>query len=250
MTTRSFFRISRSIAIGSLLLTASPKLASGAVLAGWEVSGLTSFGPSSLEAAAQGDGLIVGSLEKGAGITYNSTVAANWSDAFGGNNFITANDNSKALAISNGFFINFTVTVDWATSASFSSIDANFRRTNAGPNTFQWQYSLNGGAYADIGSTSTYILTGGATAQPSVSLTDISALQTLTTGDAVTFRLLAWRDGGNFNGGSWAIANLTGNDLVLNGTVAVPEPGTTALLGVSAVAAGLAIRRRRKAQTA
>jgi len=118
-------------------------------------------------------------------------------------------------------FITFTVKPNSGYTLSLTNIAAyNVRRSNTGPTSGQWQYSTNGSTFTDIGSPITWGSTTSSSgnSQSAISLSGISALQSLPATTTVTFRCAIW--GATGTGGSWYLNQFqTGDDFVVAGTV-------------------------------
>ena len=226
--------------------------ASATVIAGWDFNGQSNWGPSPLTATTSSTAATIGGLTRGSGVlAVASPVVAN---AWGGNVW-TAVD--AAMGVNRNQFVTFTVTT--ATAMSLSDIAAYTVGTGdpsfgQGPEFGQWQYKVNSGSFVDIGSTitwgtwSTAAPSNPATAlQSAISLSGYSDLQNMSAGTTVTFRVVPW---GNAAGnGSWYLNDFqSGNDLILNGTIAVPEPSMFAIALVGLAGGGYALSRRRQAR--
>ena len=232
---------------GSLVLLAMP--CHGAVLSGWNFSGLTggtgNWGASPLVASQVASGVSSSGLTRGHGVTTPFNVAVP-SGCWGGTGFDGAGSAQQAALA--GQSASFSVTVASGKTARFDSIGAyNVRRDANGPAYGQWQYQIDSGAFTDIG----FIMIWGSNyssagnAQSAVSLGGISALQAVGPNSTVTFRLVSW--GALSSSGQWFLNQTAvggGLDLVLNGSVGllgVPAPGAAGMLAL----AGLCVRRRR-----
>jgi hypothetical protein len=216
--------------------------ASAATIAGWEMTGVSVYGPSPFAATTSDATVVVGGLTRGSGVTTSGTAAAN---AWGGNGWNGAANVNDSIAA--GDFITFTVTPIAGYELSLSSIDPyNIRRSGTGPTTGQWQYSLDGVSFTDIGSAITW---GGNTSatgnlQGSIDLTGIAALQNVSATTTVSFRLANYN--ASASGGTWYINNFqAGNDFSLQGisSVAIPEPATVALAGLCLMSTIVSARR-------
>ncbi len=233
-----------SCLIGALLTGTS----SAAVLAGWEMNGLSSYGPSPYDATTIGEtGYTVGGLTRGFGVGTGGTAAAN---GWGGNAWTDASNPSNAAeAIAAGKFVTFSLTVTAGYSMSIESIGSyNIRRSNTGPTLGLWQYSADGGTFVEIGGILVWgsNITATGNDQDPITVGSITDLQSIGEGSEVVFRVVNWGASGT---GTWYFNQFqSGADLVINGTTsfvgvsAIPEP-SSALAGVL-IACGLLIRQR------
>ena len=149
-------------------------------------------------------------ITRGGGIDPNSLA-----NSFSSNQF--SSDNITE-AINNDEYIEFSITPNSGFSVSLSTLDANFRRSGTGPDTFRWQYSLDGFATAgiNIGSEISYTEDGGdGHTQTQINLSGIHDLQEVE--NVITIRLYGW--GASSTAGTFAIGRLSGNDLSIGGTV-------------------------------
>ena len=185
-------------------------------LVGWDVSGSTGYGTSPLAPSTTATNLVVTTnLTRGSGVTLVPTAAnRGWGGT--GWNYTTA-----ANAVAANAFVTFGIRAATGYNVSLSSYLLNYRRPGTGAQTGQLQYSINGGAYTDVGSTISYSnsTSSGATL-PSVDLSGVSALQNLPSTSTVTFRLVNY--GASASGGSWYIfdvANTTADDMIFSGII-------------------------------
>ncbi len=211
-------------------------------LAAWDFStlpgGTGNFGPSPDAATTTDSSVSAGSanLTRGSGLTTSGTGAAG---AWGANGFSSSSTSESAAILANDY-VTISLTVASGYSVSLSDIAAyNIRRSSTGPTTGIWQYSINGGAYTDIGNAITWGTSGG-NSQSAITLSSISDLQNLTAGTQVSFRVDSW--GATSSSGTWYfndLGNSTTSDLIFDGTVTpVPEPVNVAL-GILGASAGL-----------
>ena len=200
------------------------------ILAGWDVSGQSSYGSSPLAATTNGANLTLVGLTRGSGVTVIGTAAPR---AWGGNSFNAA---STAAAISANELATFAIGANAGYRVSFSSISRyDYRRSSSGPPTGVWQYQVGTGAFTSF-ATNTYSSTSSSGAPlPAIDLSAVAPLQNVGPGTNVSFRLVNF--GASAAGGNWYLfdfANSTAPDLVVEGTV-------TALAGPPAVAPVLSL---------
>lgn len=189
----------------------------------WEFASLTggtnNFGPSPHAYAYLAPNVTTTNLIRGSGIGTTGTGAG---FAWGGNTYSTAGTGGSATAITANSFHTFGVTIAAGYTMSLSSIQQyNIRRSGTGPAYGLWQYSINAGAYVNIGTELSFpITTSAGNVMPEVPLLGIAALQNLLPGTSVTFRLVLY--GATAAGGTGYIntlGNAGQNDLKLYGRV-------------------------------
>ena len=195
-----------------LFLAGSGSIVNAQVLA-WDFN--TNLGNEvTVNATTQNANLSISSVSRGPGLLVSALANSYSSTDFSLNGTFTD-------ATTNGDYLQFAVNAVAGFKVSLSTLDANFRRSGTGPNTFQWQYSLDGFATAgvNIGAAISYTLnpTNG-TAQTPIDLSVIAALQNVLNTTTVTFRLYGY--GATATGGTFALGRLAGNDLAIGGTVA------------------------------
>lgn len=185
-------------------------------IGGWDFNGLSAYGASPLTPSTTAANVTIAGWSRGSGVTTSGTAAAN---AWGG----TGWDGTAMLAdaVTRGDFASFSVTVGSGYSLSIDSFSAyNIRRTSTAATTGQWQYSLNGTSFSDIGSAITWgaTTTSAGNAQSAINLSGISALQNVAAGTTVTFRVVNY--GATGSTGAWYLNNFqTGNDFSLLGSL-------------------------------
>ncbi len=182
-------------------------------LAGWDMSGLSNYGPSPMPASTNAPALIVGGLTRGSGVaTLNTAALRTW----GGNNFNSA---SVDAAVAANQYATFSISANAGYQISFTSISKyDYKRSSAGPPNGVLQFQVGAGAFSNITSFS-YTSTSGASLGP-VDLSSITALQNVGPSNTVTFRFVNY--GATSSGGNWYIfdvANSTAPDLAIQGII-------------------------------
>ena len=190
------------------------------VLAAWEVNGLSGYGASPLAATTTASNVTVGGLTRASGVTTSGTAATN---GWGGTNWTGA---SASAAVTSNQYVTFTVTPASGYNVAFGSVSKfHYRRSGSGATSGTLQYQIGSGAFTDISTVSYSNSSSGGAALPAIDLSGITALQNVSAGTAVTFRIVNY--GGTAAGGTWYVYNVTtdaGNDLEITGTV-TPQGG-------------------------
>ena len=201
-----------------LVVTAPSSNAFTGVMAGWDVSGQSSYGTSPLAPSTNVANITVSNLTRGAGITTLNTAAAR---TWGGNGVDAA---SAAAAITANDFATFGVTANAGFTVSFTSISTlDYKKSNTGAPSGVLQYQVGSGGYTDV-TNLTFPSTTGASLGP-INLSAISALQNVPPGTNVTFRLVLF--GATSSGGNWYLFDFavsSAPDLAITGTVAPVAP--------------------------
>jgi hypothetical protein len=160
-----------------------------------------------------------------------------------GNAFASANWNITSTFSESSNYIGFMLTPASGFELNLTSLDYAVNGSNTAPRNGRWGYKIGAGSFVF---------------QPDFTMLNPapSALATwdfsdFTTSSSVEFRFWIWgatpigTGTASATGGSGRIANITGNDLVLNGSVTlIPEPSTISLIGLGLLGA-LAFARRR-----
>lgn len=195
--------------LGNTVATTSTSFAS------WEVNGVSGYGSSPFNASAVNANLTSAALTRGAGLSVGGGGAGN---AWGGSDF---NSSTFTDAVTNSDFFLCTLNFVAGKTVSFNQINAmNIRTTNTGSTNIQWQYSINGNAFVNIGSA--YNLTSTAATGnniPNIDPTlyyDLQNINTTTT-PTITFRMVGF--GGTASSGNTYINNISGNDLEILGSI-------------------------------
>lgn len=184
------------------------------VFAGWEVNGITGYGGASAFSATTINQITSANLARGSGLlsTPAGGAAAN---AWGGIGFDASVD--AASAVINNDYFTFTLVLPSSSTFSFTKIPTfNYRRPASGPQYLQWQYSVNGGAFINVGAASNQMTDTGANGNiiAETILSSVADLQNLTNA-TVVFRLVGY--GGTGGAGYINNANIL-NDIEIMGT--------------------------------
>jgi len=141
-------------------------------------------------------------------------------------------------------FIAFTIAPTSGNQLNLTNLQYAMNGSNTAPQTGRWGYSLDGGTNFTLQTTFNQ-LTPAPVALTTWDFTDF------TTTNTVQFRYWSFgavsiNGGTSAVGGSTRITNISGNDLVLNGSVtAIPEPTTWALIGLGSAFMLWNVRRKR-----
>jgi endonuclease G len=190
-------------------------------LVGWDVSGLTNYGPSTLAATTNAQNLTITGLTRGTGVPTNNNGAAR---AWGGVSFTNV---TAANAVASNQFVTFSVSPNSGYTVSFTNIARfDYRRSSTGATNGLVQYQLNSEPFANIAAIFYTNTSSSGSSIPPIDLSGISELQNVGPGTNVTFRIVNW--GGTNPNGSWYIFDVavsTALDFAVQGVVA-PIPST------------------------
>ena len=222
--------------------------AHAAVLVEWDFNGQMEFGKEGLMATG---GNVSGELSRNGVV---DTVGFSANNAWGGN-FLHSSGPDKETAIEKGQYFTFTLEAAEGFTMSLTAInDYTLRWSTTGPQYFQWQYSIDGTFFDDIGGPiHLHDGTGSRSAakQSGISLVGLDGLD--DTG-FVVFRLVAW-GGGELSSGASGNLYFDGrigsnpHTFAIQGTTTpIPEPSSTWLLFGAGVAVVVVFRRRNKTQ--
>ena len=195
------------------------------ILAGWDVSGLSSYGGSPLAPTTNAPNLAVTGLTRGLGVGTTGTAAAR---AWGGNTFNSANE---AAAITAGQFATFGFMANAGYTVSFTNISKfDYRRSSSGPPNGALQYQVGNGVFTDITNLSySSSASSGASIAVPIDLSAIAALQNVPAGTNVTFRIVNW--GATSSGGTWYVYDVaasTAPDISVSGVINSVNAGVAA----------------------
>ncbi|HEY4415602.1 MAG TPA: DNA/RNA non-specific endonuclease [Verrucomicrobiae bacterium] len=219
--------------------TINPSVSGGGTvvpLFGWDVhslpGGSANYGPSPLAPTTTAANLTVGGLTRGSGIGTSSTGAAR---GWGGNTFTAT---TEAAAIAANEYATFTSTAQSGYTVSYTSLSKfDYRHSATGPANGVLQYQIGSGTFTDIAPISYVVDSSTSLGSLSpINLTGIAALQNISAGVTVTFRIVNY--GGGSSAGTWYVfdvANSSASDLTVSGILA---PVITYDLGIAMSATG------------
>lgn len=186
------------------------------ILASWEVSGITNFGPSPFAAdyynpQATGSGLV-----RGDGLTTSWHNPAQ--NAWGADGWDAVSTAAEAELAEK--YVTFEIGPSVGQTLNFHAIAPyNIRLSNTGPTHGIWQYSLNGNDFVNIQSEIEWgsVFTGAGNPQSEIDLSGIGELQGVSYPNQVTFRIVCWN--ATSPQGTWYINNQPGvSDLIIYGS--------------------------------
>lgn len=185
------------------------------ILAGWDVSPVTSFGASPYGATTNAPNVSVGGLTRGTGVQTTQTAAPR---AWGGHGF----DNvSVAAAITANDFATCGITANAGYRVSYAAVSRfDYRRSSSGPVTGVLQYQIGAGGFVSFATNSYASTSSGGAALPAINLSGVADLQNVGPGTNVTFRIVNF--GATATTGTWYIydqAISAAPDFAISGTV-------------------------------
>jgi len=193
--------------------------ASAVTLIGWDVNGVSGYGTSPFSPTTTAPNLAVAGLTRGSGVGTTGTAAGR---AWGGDAFTSA---SSAAAITANQFVTFSLAATSGYLLSCTSVSTfDYRRSSTGPANGLLQYQIGSGAFVNIATESYSSSSSSGAALSPIDLSGIAALQNISGGSNVTFRIVNWGGG---SGGTWYIydvADSTALDFAVQGTIAAPTP--------------------------
>jgi DNA/RNA endonuclease G (NUC1) len=185
------------------------------ILAGWDVSGQTDYGPSPLSPETNAPNVTVVGLARGASVgTSGVGVARGW----GGTGFTNV---SAAAAVAANRFATFGLSAKTGYKVSFRSVSRfDYRRSAAGAGSGVLQYRVGAGAFTDITNLAFTVSSAGGASVGPIDVAGIAELQEVGAGTNVTFRIVSY--GGTSASGTWYVydvANSPAPDLAVQGVV-------------------------------
>lgn len=183
------------------------------LLAGWDVSGCTNYGPSPLLTTTNAAGLNIIGLSRANGVKTSGTAAAH---AWGGVGFTNT---TVTGAVTDNQFVAFSVTPSNGYRVSFTRISRfDYYRSPTGPTNGTLQFQIGTNVFMDI-TNLTYPSVSSGASLSAIDLSGIADLQDIGAGTNVTFRLVNYGGGPS---GTWYVYNTQGDltpDLSLEGSI-------------------------------
>ena len=210
--------------------------ANAQLLLGWDLEGESSPGTSLADNIAAG-------LQTGGTLNTLSRTGLGVNSGF--NSFNSNTWNLTDTFDQTNKYISFTLAPTSGNQVTLTSLEYAINGSNTGPRNGRWGFSLDGGSTFTF--QPDFFVTN--PAPTSLAIWDFADV---TTANAVEFRFWTFgtvsiNGGTSTAAGTTRIANISGNDLILNGSVAaIPEPQAIALL-VGSLAAIAIFRRKRMA---
>jgi len=191
---------------------------SGPIIA-WQFGNPASLGNEITYNATYNDAnLNISTLSRGNGINPSALVRA-----FSATSWDVST--TKANAINNNEYFEFSINPKTAYKVSLSSLNATLRRSSTGPIAYIWKYSTDGNTFSEIGTDVSFTSIADGVAQSQIDLSGITALQNVTNLTTLTFRIYAW--GASNISATFAFARypagVTTNCLVIGG-ITYPIP--------------------------
>ncbi|HEY4417408.1 MAG TPA: immunoglobulin domain-containing protein [Verrucomicrobiae bacterium] len=218
----------------AILTVSPPSTNAQAVLAGWDTSGLSKYGPSPFAPTTSAPNLTITGLTRGSGVTTLNTASTN---SWGGNGFDAA---SESAAITANDYATFAIAANVGYTVSFNSLSQfGYKRSTTGATNGVLQFQVGSSAFTDI---ATFYYSSTANAWlPAVDLSGIAALQNVGSNTVVTFRLVNYKASGS--AGNWYITDVSADaspDFAIQGSVnaVVSATNAPAVIGAPAFAGG------------
>lgn len=165
--------------------------------------------PHTAPTSAEGQGITVTGLTRGAGITYNSGTT------FNSKHWDTL---SLSGAKTNNDYLQFSLQVDANRILDLNEMKIRMDRSGTGPNNVAIEYSTNGFSTAG-----TSIYTGTVSSSGSNHTIDLSSIATLSATNVITFRIYAW--GSSSLAGTFDIEKISHSYSANGWTPSLTDPG-------------------------
>lgn len=209
--------------VASLTVDSTPP-GTPTILAGWDVSALSTYGPSPFSPTTNAPNLSIVGLTRGIGVGTSGSAAGR---AWGGNGFDSA---TVPAALNAEDYATFSITALAGYKVSFTAISRfDYRRSGTGPPNGVLQYQIGNGAFTDIALLAYPISPTSGASLNAIDLSGVDNLQNVPAGNVVTFRIANYA--ATSTGGTWYIYDVANNsapDLAIAGIVtSVSIPGNS-----------------------
>ena len=189
----------------------------------YNLGGSTTWPPSPYNPSYFNPNIEVGGLKRSSMLTTTNTAANN---AWGASGWSLSSN--LANAINDSSFITFSIKPKSGYILVLDSINPyNVRGSSTGPTTGQWQYKINSGSFANLGSSITWgsNTTSSGNTKQKIDFTSISQLRNISSTDTVTFRIVNWGSSGST--GTWYFNDPLASpaaDLIVSGQLLAADP--------------------------
>ncbi|MCC5925010.1 MAG: CHRD domain-containing protein [Bacteroidetes bacterium] len=177
----------------------------------WSFDGTPSSVLEGPVTATDSNQFLTGTVDRGPGLTGTSLL-----NGFASNGFDAADFDA---AVSGNKYYDIVVTAEGGYQFGIEAIEYNFRRSGSGPNAFQWAFSTDGTNFVNLGDVISY--TESPTSGTAFGPFSTSAIEQLQGITEVTLRMYAW--GASTSGGTGAFGRISGDDIVIRGSVMEDE---------------------------
>jgi len=162
---------------------------------------------------AEGQGITVTGLSRGAGITHTSSGGD-----YNSTNWTTANS-SLSTAKTNNDYLQFSILVNSGSLLDLNEMKIRMDRSGTGPNNVEIEYSTN--AFSSAG-TSIFSMTG-LSKSGSIRTIGLSSISNINASSTITFRIYAW--GATSSGGTFDIEGFSNSYTATGWTTTISDPG-------------------------
>jgi hypothetical protein len=160
--------------------------------------------------AAEGQGITVTGLSRGAGVTYTGG---------GDYNSLSWAASSLSTAKTNNDYLQFSILVNSGSLLDLDEMKIRMDRSGTGPTNVEIEYSTN--AFSSAG-TSIFSMTG-LSKNGSIQTIGLTSISNINASSTITFRIYAWGAGGS--GGTFDIEGFSNSYTATGWTTTISDPG-------------------------
>ena len=212
------------------------------ILVGWDVNGLSGYGPSPYNATTPPPATVAASgLLRGSNVTVPVSPAQATGNAWGGMAFYGSGGpyvaNTQQDLIDNNAFLYFKINAQTGYTLSLSSFDMFFGRYSAAsPQNVTIQYGIDSSNFVDL-ATNVHMGTPNNAyyCYPTLDLAGIANLQHVTSGHTVYFRIIPAFSANDTGAAAWYIYNGNNDPLLYNGADIFLKGSADAALSVELI---------------